>query len=115
MELVLATTIWMRLTGLLRKDRCTNGEMLMLAPCKSIHTFGLRCPVDVAFLDDEGKVVASERNIPPAKIRSHPKAEAVLERRSNPAFYWPTTGDSMSVSFVQPAKQAERKVAHENL
>jgi len=99
MELVLATGLWMRLTGLLKNDRCTHGEALMLAPCKSIHTVGMRTAIDVAFLDTNSVIVASERNVPPVRLRSHPRAVAVLERRSDPGQDWPSTGESLSISF----------------
>ena len=101
MELVLATTFWERLTGLLRKGCCTQGEVLLFCPCKSVHTFGMRSAIDVAFLDEGGRVVASERNVPPARVRSHPRADAVLERRSDTNRYWPRAGESLLVSFVQ--------------
>lgn len=100
MELVLATTLWSRLTGLLRRGCCAHGEVLMLIPCKSIHTFGMRSPIDVAFLNDTGEVVASERGLAPAKIRSHPEAEAVLERRSCADSYWPSKGEVLIASLV---------------
>ena len=99
MQLVVATSLTMRLSGLLKRDRCTKGEVLLLAPCKSIHTFGMRSSIDVAFLDPSAKVLASERNMLPNKIRSHPKAVAVLERRSSPDGAWPLVGESLVVHF----------------
>ena len=30
---------------------------LVLEPCRWVHTFGVRFPIDVAFLDDEGRVI----------------------------------------------------------
>ena len=99
MRLILATSLIMRLTGLLKKDRCIRGEVLMLAPCKSIHTFGMRSPIDVAFLDTSAKVLASERTMLPNRMRSHPKAVAALERRSNPEGAWPQVGESLVINF----------------
>ncbi len=93
MKLVMATTLWQRLTGLLNKNRCVQDEVLLLTPCKSVHTYGMRCALDVAFLNNKAQVLVSERALPPARTRSHPQAVAVLERRSNPKLYWPEAGD----------------------
>ncbi|MCL2529980.1 MAG: DUF192 domain-containing protein [Coriobacteriia bacterium] len=97
MKIILATSIRARLTGLLKKGRCTNGEVLLLAPCKSIHTFGMRSDLDLAFIDAEARVLTSERNLPPNKLRSHPKAAAALERRSNPTQTWLLPGEQLNL------------------
>ena len=138
MKIVLATSMWSRIVGLLKTSRCTNGEVLMLAPCKSIHTFGMRTPLDLAFLNEEARVLKSQRNVPPNKMHSCAKAVAVLERRSNPNQSWPQEGDQLnltgeSVSLgtgkvchwwgTKPRPSAppvthfqrEREVIHENL
>lgn len=98
MKLVLATGLWARMTGLLANKRCREGEVLLLAPCKSIHSFGMRDRLDIAFLDAEAGILHSEREVPPARIRSHPKAVAVLERRSLPQASWPQTGEKMHLA-----------------
>ena len=111
MKIVLATSMAARLTGLLKQSRCANGEVLLLAPCKSIHTFGMRTPLDLVFLDTEARVLKSERNVPPNKMRSHPKAVAVLERRSNPSQSWPLASEQLTFNSRQP----ESEVIHEDL
>ncbi len=73
----------------------------MLAPCKSIHTFGMRSYLDIAFLDASACIVASERNVPPARIRTFRQAVAVLERRSNPQLDWPREGERIEVDFKE--------------
>ncbi|MCL2807718.1 MAG: DUF192 domain-containing protein [Coriobacteriia bacterium] len=99
MKVVLATSIWMRLTGLLHKKRCIQGEVLMLAPCKSVHTIGMRTPIDVVFLDAKARVLAAELNVLPNKVLSHKKAVAVLERRSATNPSWPSKGEVLSISI----------------
>ena len=44
-----------RRNGLLGRDHLEGA--LVLTPCRWIHTIGMRFPVDVAFLDDDGTVV----------------------------------------------------------
>ena len=97
MKLVIAADFWTRLTGLISRERCNSGEVLMFAPCKSIHTFGMRCPVDVAFLDAGARVIKVERDIKPGKILSHAHAAAVLERRSDASGDWPLVGEQISI------------------
>ncbi|MDR1358658.1 MAG: DUF192 domain-containing protein [Coriobacteriales bacterium] len=97
MKLIFATSLWARLTGLLIRSRCANGEVLLLAPCKSIHSFGMQSPLDVAFLDAEARVLLSMRNLPPARTCSHPSAVAVMERRSNPQRSWPAAGETLHI------------------
>lgn len=45
-----------RLVGLLSVNALKQGESLWLRPCKSIHTIGMRFPIDVVFLDKENRI-----------------------------------------------------------
>lgn len=44
-----------RRRGLLGRDRIEGA--LALQPCRWVHTIGMRFPIDVAFVDDDGVVV----------------------------------------------------------
>ena len=44
-----------RLRGLLGRDGLEGG--LLLPRCRSVHTVGMRFPIDVAFLDGDGVVL----------------------------------------------------------
>jgi uncharacterized membrane protein (UPF0127 family) len=68
--------------GLLKKDVCVHGEVLMIVPCKSIHSFGMREPIDVAFVDKGGCVLKVVTGLPPGRTSSCKHAACVLERRS---------------------------------
>ncbi|KPK21937.1 MAG: hypothetical protein AMJ76_01370 [Dehalococcoidia bacterium SM23_28_1] len=52
-----AESLWARFVGLMGRRRLEEGEGLLLAPCSSVHTFFMRFPIDVIFMDREGKVV----------------------------------------------------------
>jgi uncharacterized membrane protein (UPF0127 family) len=66
-----------RLVGLaLRRDR---GIALHLPRCRSVHTFGMRFPLDLVWLDGAGQVVRVDRNVPPCRVRSCRRARSVLE------------------------------------
>jgi hypothetical protein len=76
----MADTRWGRLRGLIGRPRLGEGEGLLLCPCKAIHMYGVGYPIDVAFLDDGGAVVALYREIAPgARSRWHDRARCALE------------------------------------
>jgi uncharacterized membrane protein (UPF0127 family) len=69
-----------RMKGLLGRQRLDEGEALVIRPCTSIHTFFMRFPIDVLFLDQAGRVL---RAIPRMKAwrltRIYPRAACVAE------------------------------------
>lgn len=48
---------WGRMRGLMWTDPLPVGEALLLERCRSIHTFGMRYPIRVAWLDKEMRVI----------------------------------------------------------
>jgi uncharacterized membrane protein (UPF0127 family) len=71
---------WSRLRGLLGRPSPTEGEGLLLLPCRSVHMFGMRYPLDVGFLDRAGSVMAAYHTRPPgARSGWHRRAHAALE------------------------------------
>jgi hypothetical protein len=74
-----AATGLSRLLGLalLRPERAGHG--LLIPGCRSVHTFGMRFPLHVVFLD-RGLVPVSVRgSVSPNRIAREPRAWAVLE------------------------------------
>lgn len=57
-----------RMKGLLGSDALRPGEALILRPCFQVHTFGMRYPLDVLFLDGRGTVVRMIRSLPPGRL-----------------------------------------------
>jgi uncharacterized membrane protein (UPF0127 family) len=49
-----------RAIGLLMTSGLAAGEGMYLSPCKSVHTFFMRYPIDVLFLDSEGTVLRQD-------------------------------------------------------
>jgi uncharacterized membrane protein (UPF0127 family) len=97
MMVKLASNLGSRLIGLLSRRVCRDGETLMLVPCSSVHTYGMRETLDIAFVDHTLTVLSVYRAVPPAKKLSHPNAAAVLERRSCIA-PWYQLGDRLTIS-----------------
>ncbi|MBM3770775.1 MAG: DUF192 domain-containing protein [Acidimicrobiia bacterium] len=53
----LATTRRARRRGLLGRDGLDAGCAFVLAPCWTVHTIGMRFPIDVVFVDSDGLVL----------------------------------------------------------
>jgi uncharacterized membrane protein (UPF0127 family) len=71
---------WSRLRGLLGRPAPAEGEGLLLLPCRSVHMFGMRGALDVAFVDRDGAVIAAYHALPPGgRTRWHRRAHAALE------------------------------------
>lgn len=76
----LANHWWTRLRGLLGRRPLAEGEGLMLVPCRAVHMFGMRYPVDVLFVDGSGGVVATYHQLAPgSRSKWHRSAIAALE------------------------------------
>ncbi len=54
----IAATFWTRLKGLLGKTHLPPTDGLLLKKCGSIHTFFMKFPIDVAYLDKNMVVAA---------------------------------------------------------
>lgn len=73
-------TFFKRLMGLMGRRSLAENQGFYLSPCRSIHTFQMRFPIDVLFLSKEGTVVDIAREIPPWKTKSAAKnAYSTLE------------------------------------
>ena len=78
-----ARTFLSRLVGLLGTAAIADGEGLWIVPCRSVHTLGMRYPIDVAFLDARGVVVGTLEGLPPNRIgKVFREARGALELRA---------------------------------
>jgi hypothetical protein len=75
-----AETWWSRLRGLLGHSPLKRSEGLLIRPCRAVHMLGMRYPIDVAFLDPEGRMLAAYAELAPCRLsRYHRQAAAALE------------------------------------
>jgi uncharacterized protein len=83
-----------RLLGLAWLDRADALPGLLIPGCRSVHTFWMRFPLDLHFLDRHGALVAERLAVPPRRLVYQQGAEMVLERptaqggESGPAPTW---------------------------
>lgn len=67
-RVAVADSWWTRLRGLLARPPLGDGEGLLLLRCGSIHTVGMGYPIDVAFLDGEGRIVRTIEALAPWRV-----------------------------------------------
>ncbi len=72
-----ADTARSRSRGLLGSDGWEGRDGMLLEPCRNVHTFGMRYPIDVAFLDREGRVLRVVHGLRPGRL-----SPLVLKARS---------------------------------
>jgi uncharacterized protein len=54
--------------GLMFSDPLPQGGGLVIEPCNSIHMFFMRFPLDIVFVDGQGKVVFMYKGIKPWRV-----------------------------------------------
>src|SRR3954467_1089418 len=74
-----ANSVSSRLLGLALLRSIPSGHALLIPDCRSVHTFGMRFAIDVAFLDDAGRPVRVERSVPRRRLLVCRDAFAVIE------------------------------------
>lgn len=79
-----------------------------LMGCRSIHTFGMRYPIDVAFVDRAGVVCRSVRSLKAGCFASAWAASYVLERPASKDV-WPECGQKVAFEKLD---EKERRLAY---
>jgi uncharacterized protein len=68
-----------RVWGLLGRKELVHGDGLLIRPTWSIHTWFMRFPIDVVFLDRDLTVLKLKEHVPPWRAAAHRGAHSVLE------------------------------------
>jgi uncharacterized protein len=69
-----------RMIGLLGRSRLEPGDGLVIAPCHTIHTWFMRFPIDVLFVDEHNVVVGAIESLAPFRFASgRPRARTTIE------------------------------------
>ena len=75
----IADTSAKRRTGLLKHNGLAEGEGLWIAPCEGVHTFGMKFPIDVVFLNKAKKILKVRPNMVRGRMSISLLAHSVLE------------------------------------
>jgi uncharacterized membrane protein (UPF0127 family) len=68
-----------RLRGLLGRSELPAGDGLLLRPSPSVHTWFMRFPIDVVFLDAQLRVLRVRKDMRPWRMAGERGARVVLE------------------------------------
>lgn len=68
-----------RRTGLLKHTRLEEGAGLWIVPCEAVHTFFMKFPLDLIYLDRKRRVRALRRNVLPWRFSICLPAHSIIE------------------------------------
>ena len=80
-----ATTTLERMRGLLSRPPLGRDEGMLLVPCSSVHTFGMRHPIDLIFLTGAWRIRRVVPSLKPLRMAWSLGAAMVLELASGAA------------------------------
>lgn len=74
-----ASSSWERMRGLLGRAPLGNDEALLLEPCGSVHSFGMRYALDLVYVDRRGCVRKLVYGMRPGRLSASLGAHATIE------------------------------------
>ena len=96
----LCRSFWSRLKGLLGTSELARDEACWIDPCNSVHTIGMKYPIDVYFLNKENEVISIVQDLRPNRILPiNFRARTVIEFKYGPKRSC-KVGDKLSMEVV---------------
>ena len=74
-----------RRRGLLGRTSLPAGTALIIAPCQSVHTFGMQFAIDVIYAARDGRIIKIRHAMPPGRISAAFSAFATIEMAAGTA------------------------------
>jgi uncharacterized protein len=71
-----------RMRGLLGRQQLTANDALIITPCSSVHTIGMRYPIDLIYLDDTWEIKKIVTDLSPWRASWALGAKMVIETMS---------------------------------
>ena len=100
----LADTSEKRRTGLLKHERLEPGQGLWIVPCESVHTFFMKFPIDLVYVDKRNRVRKVRHAVAPWRMSACLLAHSVIELPAGTAEQSGTqAGDELAVEQATPA------------
>src|SRR5208337_4150537 len=78
-EIDVADTSSARRTGLLKHERLESGTGLWIVPCESVHTFFMKFPIDLVYLDKKNRIRKVRSAVGPWRASACLAAHSILE------------------------------------
>jgi uncharacterized membrane protein (UPF0127 family) len=96
-----ANTSDTRRVGLLKHKSLEPGTGLWIVPCESVHTFFMKFPIDLVYLDKKKKVRKVRNAVPAWRLSACLTAHSILELPAGTAAKTGTQpGDELSIETV---------------
>lgn len=100
-----AGTFFLRLKGLLGCTFLEPGAGLLLYPCSSVHSFGMKISIDVLFLDENLRVLRTVPWMKPGLTARQKGARFVLELKAGTIERLGIkTGDILNISYSENSR-----------
>jgi uncharacterized membrane protein (UPF0127 family) len=101
-DAAVAQTSRERLRGLIGRDRLEPGEALIFPGCRQVHSFGMRFPIDVVFIDGKCRVAMTRTGLKPRRISSVAwRARCAVELEAG-TLDETGTAEGDTISFLEP-------------
>lgn len=85
--------------GLLGRERLAPGEGLWIRPCEAVHTFWMRFPIDLVYLDRKKRICKLKTSVPAWRLSACLRAHSVIELPSGTIYQTLTQmGDILNFS-----------------
>lgn len=98
-----------RSKGLLGRDGLAPGGGLWIVPCEAVHTFWMRFPIDLVYLDRAKRVKKVRSNVQAWRISGCLTAHSVLELPAGTVQKTRTRrGDQLEFSAVNPVEPTQK-------
>jgi uncharacterized membrane protein (UPF0127 family) len=99
-----------RRKGLLGRDGLPSGEGLWIVPCESVHTFFMRFPIDLVYVDRKLRVRKVRSGVPPWRLSACLSAHSVVELTAGTVHATQTqAGDALEFSPTGPVTEKTAK------
>ena len=74
-----------KMLGLARLDSMPPTVALHIPKCRSVHTFTMRFPLDLIWLDGDGQVVRVDAGVAPRRLKTCLRARSIVEANAGTA------------------------------
>jgi uncharacterized membrane protein (UPF0127 family) len=64
----IADNRWTRLKGLVGVKHLSDGDGLLIKPCKGVHCMFMSIPIDVVYVDRDDRIVGLDENMAPWQV-----------------------------------------------
>ena len=110
-----AHRFWHRLRGLLGRQPLPVDAALWLKPCTSVHTLGMKYPLDLVFLDREGRILKQVHQLKSGRIALGGRsAHSVVEFAGGSLKHLPLKiGEPLFFPLEHQEAMPERRLAEE--